>query len=1685
MEGFIINEKSYFALVFMFCLALFLTISSVSAATWAVNPGDNIQSVINNASSNDTILVNDNNGSAYTYTENLVVNKTLSLQTKQDGLVTIQAINSSKPVITINLIGNNTKIQGFLIKGATNSDGIYLNGTSGCNITENSLTNNLHGIYLDTSLNSTISMNTIINNTNSGIFLNDSSATVKFNRITGNSKYGLYNMGNGAVNATNNWWGTNTPIVSSNSTSDICAAGGTVSYNPWLVLNITADPGSTNANSSVTVNLTHNNHGEDTSSSGNVPDGIPMKFTTDIGTITSPVNTKNGKTNTIFNSETSTSGTAKITTSLDKQNVQNNVTIDKTAPIIVNSDPKNNEIEVPGNKVIKITFSESVKAGTNWIEMMDNNGTMVPITTYICGNTLTITSVVSITNGTRYGLVIHTGSLTDLAGNNVARYVTHFITDSIAPVIISSDPVKNVMNVPINKIIKVTFSEPIKAGTNWIELMDNSTGAMVPITTFISGKTLTVTPQNLLTDGRKYSVLIHTNSLKDLAGNNIARYVTSFATDGIIGAAERVNTYVETNHRLPSNITISGIPVNMRQFLKLSTKTVLNINNDLTTPIILESVGNAPNPAETMTNGIFNSTEYLNIANRVNSFMNSNGKAPNYATSSLGNMRYESLVYMYSQILSSYNNENVLPSFIKVNSWAVVSNSNTVFYSVDQVNDAASRVKAYVEANHRLPNYVTISGKQVTMPQFLQLSTTTLLNIEGNFDASTALKSYGSAPNPAETIKSKNMGQIEYVNIACNVQTFMDVFGKAPNYATSSLGNIRYESLIYTYSQLLNYYSLNNYLPENVAVDPWSVVSNSNTVFYSVDQLNDAASRVKAYVEVNHRLPNYVTMSGKQVTMAQFLQLSNAELLNINGTLCTSFISRNYGTAPAPSETAKNGNINSTEYLDIANRVNSFMNSNGKAPNYATSSLGNVRYESLIYTNSQILSSYDSINGTLPDYITVNPWTVVSNLNTVFMGMDQVNNASGTVKFYVETNHQLPNYVTVSGKQVTMPQFLQLLTTTMLNRESNLNTSIVLGSIGNATNSTEDITSGDIQYSEYIDIAKDAKKFMDSNGTAPNYAYQTSLGSHMGFASLVYMYSQIMNSYNTNSTLPDYVTVTPWIAVSNPNAIYNYQSNKIFNSIQAAIDDLDTLNSETIGLGIGTISENVIVSKELTIMSIPTVNVTVKALNPNLPVFTITTDGSGSIIQDLVIQGSTNNAGIYINNSFYNTISDDIISCNSNGIYLYNATDNQIADSNILNNTLNGIFMDTGSDNNTIAGNILTNNGYGISINGSSNNIVSNNILSNNSLDGINLNNSSADINFNKIVVNSRYGLYNGGNGTVDATNNWWGSNNLEISSNDMSDICIAGGTVNCDQWLVLNVTSSCDRSNTNGICYNYIVTADLTQNNHGKDTTSGDGPSSGNTLPDGIPINFNTTFGTISTPVSTRNGKSVAIISSSAAGLANVSATLDNQTITIPVNITSVNVLGIYNTRTNEGFTTIQSAINSNDTLDGDTITLADGTYTENVVVYKTLTIKPVSGANVTVQAADPYNAVFTIIGSGSTIQNLNIIGAADSYGILGYSNNLNITGNTISANNYGISLYNSNNNTISGNNVKNNWYGTIIFNSNNNTISGNNVTDNWYGLCSYNSTSTRMSENIITSNWYGTIHQCIKLALQYLEIL
>lgn len=46
------------------------------------------------------------------------------------------------------------------------------------------------------------------------------------------------------------------------------------------------------------------------------------------------------------------------------------------------------------------------------------------------------------------------------------------------------------------------------------------------------------------------------------------------------------------------------------------------------------------------------------------------------------------------------------------------------------------------------------------------------------------------------------------------------------------------------------------------------------------------------------------------------------------------------------------------------------------------------------------------------------------------------------------------------------------------------------------------------------------------------------------------------------------------------------------------------------------------------------------------------------------------------------------------------------------------------------------------------------------------------------------------------------------------------------------------------------------------------------------------------------------------------------------------------------EGFSTIQNAISDNDTINNDTIVIGEGTYIENIVVNKKLTIMSVCGS-------------------------------------------------------------------------------------------------------------------------------------------
>jgi parallel beta-helix repeat protein len=102
--------------------------------------------------------------------------------------------------------------------------------------------------------------------------------------------------------------------------------------------------------------------------------------------------------------------------------------IDTTRPKITNTNPKNRATKVARNKTIKITFNENIKASSYWIELVASNGSKITIKKSIKGKVLTLTHTAKLKANTKYKLILHTGAVTDTAGNPVAAKTITFTT---------------------------------------------------------------------------------------------------------------------------------------------------------------------------------------------------------------------------------------------------------------------------------------------------------------------------------------------------------------------------------------------------------------------------------------------------------------------------------------------------------------------------------------------------------------------------------------------------------------------------------------------------------------------------------------------------------------------------------------------------------------------------------------------------------------------------------------------------------------------------------------------------------------------------------------------------------------------------------------------------------------------------------------------------------------------------------------------------------------------------------------------------------------------------------------------------------------------------------------------------------------------------------------------------------
>jgi methionine-rich copper-binding protein CopC len=199
--------------------------------------------------------------------------------------------------------------------------------------------------------------------------------------------------------------------------------------------------------------------------------------------------------------------------------------------LILSTSPIKNDVNIPRNSTISVTFSEGIQDTT-----IDSTtfqiSPAVAGSFNVSGNTVIFTPKSDLDKKTTYTITLTTGIQSQLGTSLTEDYSFSFTMgkgeDTTLPTVVSTAPVDGAVGVAVNTPVKVTFSEPITAVREDIE-------ADPPVnikTISVSGKTLRITFVGDLDFGTKYTLSLNGGSGKimDLAGNPLGPYHFSFTT---------------------------------------------------------------------------------------------------------------------------------------------------------------------------------------------------------------------------------------------------------------------------------------------------------------------------------------------------------------------------------------------------------------------------------------------------------------------------------------------------------------------------------------------------------------------------------------------------------------------------------------------------------------------------------------------------------------------------------------------------------------------------------------------------------------------------------------------------------------------------------------------------------------------------------------------------------------------------------------------------------------------------------------------------------------------------------------------------------------------------------------------------------------------------------------------------
>ena len=263
----------------------------------------------------------------------------------------------------------------------------------------------------------------------------------------------------------------------------------------------------------------------------------------------------------------------------------------------------------------------------------------------------------------------------------------------------------------LDVIVPMQYKGNYNSGTSWLAsttkwFVQNSNGAEVwsGLQSYVSdSNTAKLTYTELFNDAQTVvdsgadgvimfrfglSVFLNFNDLDNPS------YGDTVEVNDIVDAASRLKAFIETNRTLPTKIAVGTNSFTIPQFLYLMSEASLVLNGtekDILAILVDEPESNSGH----VISSELDKDAYLAVSQVISDYCSKNNQAPNNVTTLIGDIKYESLVYMYSRILAYVDNELELPALVLVNNF------------LDNPTITVNMLPSYSTVDYKYINYTT------------------------------------------------------------------------------------------------------------------------------------------------------------------------------------------------------------------------------------------------------------------------------------------------------------------------------------------------------------------------------------------------------------------------------------------------------------------------------------------------------------------------------------------------------------------------------------------------------------------------------------------------------------------------------------------------------------------------------------------------------------------------------------------------------------------------------------------------------------------------------------------------------------------------------------------------------------------------------------------------------------------